>query len=61
MYDPFMGTGSMAYVRTLLTSMTCLSKQTMQASAYFGAQMMGSDIDGRQMRGKGNSLISFSL
>ncbi|KIK67133.1 hypothetical protein GYMLUDRAFT_155754 [Collybiopsis luxurians FD-317 M1] len=34
-YDPFMGTGSMAY-----------------PVAYFGAQMMGSDIDGRQMRGK---------
>ncbi|KAJ4468135.1 tRNA guanosine-2'-O-methyltransferase [Lentinula aciculospora] len=34
-YDPFMGTGSMAY-----------------PVAYFGAQVMGSDIDGRQMRGK---------
>jgi len=35
-YDPFMGTGSMAY-----------------PVAHFGAQMFGSDIDGRQMRGKG--------
>ncbi|KAL1744769.1 S-adenosyl-L-methionine-dependent methyltransferase [Schizophyllum fasciatum] len=36
MYDPFMGTGSMAY-----------------PVAHFGAMMFGSDIDGRQMRGKG--------
>ncbi|EKM74658.1 hypothetical protein AGABI1DRAFT_80852 [Agaricus bisporus var. burnettii JB137-S8] len=35
-YDPFMGTGSMAY-----------------PIAYFGALVFGSDIDGRQMRGKG--------
>ncbi|KAF8210179.1 tRNA guanosine-2'-O-methyltransferase [Mycena galopus ATCC 62051] len=35
-YDPFCGTGSMAY-----------------PTAYFGAQVFGSDIDGRQMRGKG--------
>ncbi|KAJ7593860.1 RNA methylase [Mycena floridula] len=35
MYDPFMGTGSMAY-----------------PIAHFGAQVFGSDIDGRQMRGK---------
>ncbi|KIL65842.1 hypothetical protein M378DRAFT_192147 [Amanita muscaria Koide BX008] len=35
-YDPFMGTGSMAY-----------------PAAYFGAFVFGSDIDGRQMRGKG--------
>ncbi|KAF8160674.1 S-adenosyl-L-methionine-dependent methyltransferase [Crassisporium funariophilum] len=35
MYDPFMGTGSMAY-----------------PIAHFGAFVMGSDIDGRQMRGK---------
>ncbi|EKM54553.1 uncharacterized protein PHACADRAFT_196984 [Phanerochaete carnosa HHB-10118-sp] len=34
-YDPFIGTGSMAYT-----------------SAYFGAYVYGSDIDGRQMRGK---------
>ncbi|TFK44254.1 tRNA guanosine-2'-O-methyltransferase [Crucibulum laeve] len=34
-YDPFMGTGSMAY-----------------PTAYFGALVYGSDIDGRQMRGK---------
>ncbi|KAF9527300.1 tRNA guanosine-2'-O-methyltransferase [Crepidotus variabilis] len=34
-YDPFMGTGSMAY-----------------PSAHFGAMVFGSDIDGRQMRGK---------
>ncbi|EPQ57163.1 tRNA guanosine-2'-O-methyltransferase [Gloeophyllum trabeum ATCC 11539] len=34
-YDPFVGTGSMAYT-----------------TAYFGAQFFGSDIDGRQMRGK---------
>ncbi|KAK7057237.1 RNA methylase [Favolaschia claudopus] len=34
-YDPFCGTGSMAY-----------------PIAYFGAQVFGSDIDGRQMRGK---------
>ncbi|THU81691.1 hypothetical protein K435DRAFT_873053 [Dendrothele bispora CBS 962.96] len=34
-YDPFLGTGSMAY-----------------PVAYFGAQVFGSDIDGRQMRGK---------
>ncbi|KAK0485728.1 tRNA guanosine-2'-O-methyltransferase [Armillaria novae-zelandiae] len=37
-YDPFMGTGSMAY-----------------PTAYFGAQIFGSDIDGRQMRGKGDT------
>ncbi|KAL0577032.1 hypothetical protein V5O48_004966 [Marasmius crinis-equi] len=36
-YDPFMGTGSMAY-----------------PTAYFGAHVYGSDIDGRQMRGKGD-------
>ncbi|TFK54530.1 tRNA guanosine-2'-O-methyltransferase [Heliocybe sulcata] len=36
-YDPFMGTGSMAYT-----------------TAHFGAQVFGSDIDGRQMRGKGD-------
>ncbi|KAJ6609865.1 RNA methylase [Mycena sp. CBHHK59/15] len=35
-YDPFCGTGSMAY-----------------PLAHFGAQIFGSDIDGRQMRGKG--------
>ncbi|EIW82661.1 RNA methylase [Coniophora puteana RWD-64-598 SS2] len=34
-YDPFMGTGSMAYT-----------------TAHFGAYVFGSDIDGRQMRGK---------
>lgn len=34
-YDPFIGTGSMAYT-----------------TAYFGAFVYGSDIDGRQMRGK---------
>ncbi|KAF8894113.1 tRNA guanosine-2'-O-methyltransferase [Infundibulicybe gibba] len=34
-YDPFIGTGSMAY-----------------PTAYFGALVFGSDIDGRQMRGK---------
>ncbi|PPQ63667.1 hypothetical protein CVT24_004552 [Panaeolus cyanescens] len=34
-YDPFMGTGSMAY-----------------PTAHFGAFIFGSDIDGRQMRGK---------
>ncbi|KAF7361937.1 RNA methylase [Mycena venus] len=37
-YDPFCGTGSMAY---------------RSPTAYFGAQVFGSDIDGRQMRGKG--------
>ncbi|ESK96669.1 rna methylase [Moniliophthora roreri MCA 2997] len=36
-YDPFMGTGSMAY-----------------PTAQFGAHVFGSDIDGRQMRGKGD-------
>ncbi|KIM45389.1 hypothetical protein M413DRAFT_65987 [Hebeloma cylindrosporum] len=35
LYDPFMGTGSMAYPTT-----------------HFGALVFGSDIDGRQMRGK---------
>ncbi|KAG5639118.1 hypothetical protein H0H81_006707 [Sphagnurus paluster] len=35
-YDPFMGTGSMAYV-----------------TSHFGGLVYGSDIDGRQMRGKG--------
>lgn len=35
-YDPFMGTGSMAYT-----------------TVHFGAYMIGSDIDGRQMRGTG--------
>ncbi|KAI0268874.1 tRNA guanosine-2'-O-methyltransferase [Gloeopeniophorella convolvens] len=34
-YDPFIGTGSMAYT-----------------TAHFGALVFGSDIDGRQMRGK---------
>ncbi|KAF8972985.1 tRNA guanosine-2'-O-methyltransferase [Flammula alnicola] len=34
-YDPFMGTGSMAY-----------------PTSHFGALVIGSDIDGRQMRGK---------
>ncbi|PPQ93788.1 hypothetical protein CVT25_013497 [Psilocybe cyanescens] len=34
-YDPFMGTGSMAY-----------------PTGHFGALVFGSDIDGRQMRGK---------
>ncbi|KAG6831571.1 hypothetical protein H0H87_004790 [Tephrocybe sp. NHM501043] len=34
-YDPFMGTGSMAYT-----------------TSHFGALVFGSDIDGRQMRGK---------
>lgn len=38
MYDPFMGTGSMAY-----------------PVAHFGAMVFGSDIDGRQMRGKGKT------
>lgn len=37
-YDPFIGTGSMAYT-----------------TAYFGALVYGSDIDGRQMRGKGKT------
>lgn len=37
-YDPFMGTGSMAYT-----------------AAQFGAFFFGSDIDGRQMRGKGDT------
>ncbi|KAF8629167.1 hypothetical protein AX17_005752 [Amanita inopinata Kibby_2008] len=37
-YDPFMGTGSMAY-----------------PAAHLGALVFGSDIDGRQMRGKGKS------
>jgi len=36
-YDPFMGTGSMAYT-----------------TSHFGALVYGSDIDGRQMRGKGS-------
>ncbi|KAF5322273.1 hypothetical protein D9619_001539 [Psilocybe cf. subviscida] len=35
LYDPFMGTGSMAY-----------------PTSHFGALVWGSDIDGRQMRGK---------
>ncbi|KAF9501953.1 tRNA guanosine-2'-O-methyltransferase [Pleurotus eryngii] len=35
-YDPFMGTGSMAY-----------------PTSHFGSFVVGSDIDGRQMRGKG--------
>ncbi|KAI6106819.1 hypothetical protein EDD16DRAFT_1626340 [Pisolithus croceorrhizus] len=34
-YDPFIGTGSVAYT-----------------TAYFGTLVYGSDIDGRQMRGK---------
>ncbi|THH31329.1 hypothetical protein EUX98_g2848 [Antrodiella citrinella] len=37
-YDPFVGTGSMAYT-----------------TAHFGALFFGSDIDGRQMRGKAES------
>ncbi|KAJ3512258.1 hypothetical protein NLJ89_g3627 [Agrocybe chaxingu] len=39
-YDPFMGTGSMGY------------PYSFQPTAYFGALVFGSDIDGRQMRGK---------
>ncbi|KAI0075120.1 tRNA guanosine-2'-O-methyltransferase [Panus rudis PR-1116 ss-1] len=35
LYDPFLGTGSLAYT-----------------TAHFGAWVYGSDIDGRQMRGK---------
>jgi len=38
MYDPFVGTGSMAYT-----------------TAHFGSFFFGSDIDGRQIRGKGKS------
>jgi tRNA (guanine10-N2)-methyltransferase len=37
-YDPFIGTGSLAYT-----------------TAHFGALVFGSDIDGRQMRGKGEA------
>ncbi|KAI0339786.1 tRNA guanosine-2'-O-methyltransferase [Trametopsis cervina] len=37
-YDPFVGTGSLAYT-----------------TAHFGAFLYGSDIDGRQMRGKDNT------
>ncbi|KAF4567631.1 hypothetical protein EYR40_006632 [Pleurotus pulmonarius] len=40
-YDPFMGTGSMAY-----------------PTSHFGSFVVGSDIDGRQMRGKGNQPTS---
>ncbi|KAH9963840.1 tRNA guanosine-2'-O-methyltransferase [Russula dissimulans] len=36
-YDPFIGTGSLAYT-----------------TAHFGALVFGSDIDGRQMRGRGS-------
>lgn len=53
MYDPFIGTGSMAYVRTLWLENMCITRRREQTTAYFGAHVYGSDIDGRQMRGKG--------
>jgi tRNA (guanine10-N2)-methyltransferase len=53
-YDPFMGTGSMAYVRTFLLFLHIPPlKFATQPTAHFGAVVFGSDIDGRQMRGKG--------
>lgn len=57
MYDPFMGTGSMAYVRIYLLPASLIRTHTglpshLQPTAHFGSLMFGSDIDGRQMRGK---------
>jgi tRNA (guanine10-N2)-methyltransferase len=59
-YDPFVGTGSMAYVRRRTSSHPCpsnliniISFYAKQTTAHFGALVFGSDIDGRQMRGKG--------
>lgn len=55
-YDPFIGTGSMAYVSTRCAfahlSPVLSSNFARQTTAHFGAQVFGSDIDGRQMRGK---------
>ncbi|KAF5351856.1 hypothetical protein D9756_007701 [Leucocoprinus leucothites] len=63
-YDPFMGTGSMAYVSfqtifptpnpPLIPPNHVLMPHSLhQPTAHFGAIVFGSDIDGRQMRGKG--------
>ncbi|KAG8812167.1 hypothetical protein FRC17_002165 [Serendipita sp. 399] len=49
-YDPFVGTGSMLYVSSVMVLRSYLNLR--QTSAYFGAMVLGSDIDGRQMRGK---------
>nr|VWO99928.1 Lysophospholipase 1 (EC (Phospholipase B 1) [Ganoderma boninense] len=51
-YDPFIGTGSMAYVCAAVRSPKRDSSDLQQTSAHFGAFVFGSDIDGRQMRGK---------
>jgi tRNA (guanine10-N2)-methyltransferase len=60
-YDPFVGTGSMAYVRIrpptashpLPSNLINRIIWHQQTTAHFGALVFGSDIDGRQMRGKG--------
>lgn len=55
-YDPFIGTGSMAYVSISRVSGPVDRNRIMiapQTTAHFGAFVLGSDIDGRQMRGKG--------
>lgn len=63
MYDPFMGTGSMAYVcpwDNIVQRMKAYFQVGQQPIAYFGALVFGSDIDGRQMRGKGMKIHLFS-
>ena len=53
-YDPFAGTGSMLYVRCYSFSHLWVPLMPLfKTTAHFGAMVFGSDIDGRQMRGKG--------
>lgn len=52
-YDPFVGTGSMAYVSLYCDGLITMYLICPQTTAHFGALVYGSDIDGRQMRGKG--------
>ncbi|CDO69224.1 hypothetical protein BN946_scf185042.g126 [Trametes cinnabarina] len=60
-YDPFAGTGSMAYVcnENLSVIVKHAYLRFRQTVAHFGAFFIGSDIDGRQMRGKGHDSKAF--
>jgi hypothetical protein len=53
----------MAYVRTLFDYSPVLNifDPKQQTTAHFGALVFGSDIDGRQMRGKGDSSLQSAL